>query len=419
MPERVPDGWKLVPIASVATLESGHTPTRRNPAYWDGAIPWVSLHDSRHLDAPTIVHTERSVTPLGIANSSARVLPAGTVVFSRTATVGKSTLLGRDMATSQDFANYVCGPRLHNRYLLHLFRFMQPEWSRLMAGSTHNTIYMPVFESLQVMLPPKREQRAIADALSDVDALLDSLDALIGKKRDIKQATMQQLLTGKTRLPGCNGEWRSVTLGNHVTFLRTGTNSRAELTDGDPVKYLHYGDIHTSGQVYLDPGETRMPSLPEERAHRLDRLHRGDLVLVDASEDLAGVGKSVEVTGTAEFDIVAGLHTIAARFDKAVMADGFKGYLQFCPTFRSQLRRLAAGTKVYATSRSHIQSVEMLLPDTQEQFAIATVLADMDAEIAALERRRAKTRDIKQGMMQQLLTGRIRLGNSSKVETST
>ena len=140
MPDRIPDGWKLVPIVSVATLESGHTPSRMRPAYWNGDIPWVSLHDSQDLDTPEIVHTKYSVTPLGIANSSARVLPAGTVVFSRTATVGKSTILGRAMATSQDFANYICGSTLHNRYLMHLFRYMQPEWSRLMAGSTHNTI---------------------------------------------------------------------------------------------------------------------------------------------------------------------------------------------------------------------------------------------------------------------------------------
>jgi type I restriction enzyme S subunit len=132
-------------------------------------------------------------------------------------------------------------------------------------------------------------------------------------------------------------------------------------------------------------------------------------VLVDASEDLDGVGKSVEITGVANAEVVSGLHTIAARFDKTVLADGFKAYLQFCPAFRAHLKRLAAGTKVYATNRAHLGSVELPLPTTDEQAVIATVLSDMDAEIAALERRRDKTRAIKQGMMQQLLTGRVRL----------
>lgn len=132
--------------------------------------------------------------------------------------------------------------------------------------------------------------------------------------------------------------------------------------------------------------------------------------MVDASEDLYGVGKSVEIARVQEGEeVAAGLHTIAARFDKTVLADGFKAYLQFCPPFVDHLKRLAAGTKVYATNRSHLASVEMPLPCVEEQRAIAETLRDIDAEIAALEARLAKTRALKQGMMEQLLTGRIRL----------
>lgn len=152
--QEIPEDWFLVPLSTLARLESGHTPSRRHPEYWQGDIPWISLHDSKALDAPELHHTAQTIGPLGLANSSARLLPAGTVVFSRTATVGKCTTMGREMSTSQDFANYVCGDRLHNRYLMHLFRHMQPEWERLMAGSTHQTIYMPVFRDLQILLPP-------------------------------------------------------------------------------------------------------------------------------------------------------------------------------------------------------------------------------------------------------------------------
>ncbi len=251
------------------------------------------------------------------------------------------------------------------------------------------------------------EQRAIAAALSDVDALLAGLDRLAVKKRDLKQAAMQQLLTGQTRLPGFQGEWEVKRLGEHVSFLKNGVHSRAELMTNGPIKNLHYGDIHACGGVTLDPSS--MPSLASDRAHALGRLMDGDLVFVDASEDLDGVGKSVEIVGAAGVQFVAGLHTIAARFDPAVLAHGFKAYLQFCPPFRLHLRRLAAGTKVYATSRGHIASAEMPLPNVQEQAAIAGVLSDMDAELTALEARRDKTRALKQAMMQELLTGRTRL----------
>jgi type I restriction enzyme S subunit len=258
-------------------------------------------------------------------------------------------------------------------------------------------------------LPPVREQRAIADALGDVDALLEALDRQIVKQRDLKQAAMQQLLTGRIRLPGFTGEWSMVRLGDHLTFLKHGTNSRAELMATGTVKYLHYGDIHGSAGVMLNPSTTRMPYLQESKARALDRLQDGDLVFADASEDLEGVGRSVELCGIGSSEVVSGMHTIAIRFDNAMLANGFKGYLQFLPTFRGHLQRLAAGTKVYATNRAYIASEEIALPSVAEQTAIAAVLSDMDAEIAALEARRVKTRDLKQAMMQELLTGKTRL----------
>ena len=265
----------------------------------------------------------------------------------------------------------------------------------------------------ELRVPPLPEQRAIAAVLGDVDALIGSLEALITKKRAIKQAAMQQLLTGRTRLLGFEREWQTRRLGNHLRFLRHGSFPRSYLVPngevGGGVKYLHYGDIHTSEQVYLDPTATALPTLAKDHARRLDRLSEGDLVFVDASEDIGGVGKSIEIMGSEGHQLVSGLHTIAVRFNKAVLADGFKAYLQFCPGFRDHLRRLAAGTKVYATNRVHIATAELRVPPLPEQRAIAAVLTDMDSEIAALGRRLAKTQALKQGMMQQLLTGSIRL----------
>jgi type I restriction enzyme S subunit len=277
--------------------------------------------------------------------------------------------------------------------------------SRRSSGQTG--VEMSALKSFGVALPPMTEQRAIAAALSDIDALLAGLDRLIAKKRDLKQAAMQQLLTGQIRLPGFRGEWEVKRLGDHVRFLKNGVNSRAELAANGSTKYLHYGDIHVASGVALDP--SALPCLSEEKARSLDRLADGDLVFVDASEDMDGVGKAVEIFGASHTALVAGLHTIAARFDPSILAKGFKAYLQFCPPFRQHLRRLAAGTKVYATNRRHIATVEMPLPSPEEQTAIATVLSDMDAELVALEARRDKTRALKRGMMQELLTGRTRL----------
>ena len=204
-------------------------------------------------------------------------------------------------------------------------------------------------------------------------------------------------------------EWETKRLGDHVRFLRHGINPRSDLTSDGTVGYLHYGDIHTATHVHLNPSVWSMPTLTRDRARFLDRLEVGDVVFVDASEDLGGVGKSVEIRELEGREIVSGLHTIAARFDKAVLADGFKAYLQFCPALQRHLRRLAAGTKVYATSRVHIASADIPLPPLPEQRAIAAVLSDVDALVGSLEVLIAKKRAIKRAAMQQLLTGRTRL----------
>ncbi|MBK8262671.1 MAG: restriction endonuclease subunit S [Nannocystis sp.] len=196
----IPESWRLVRLTDEARLESGHTPSRQHPEYWNGDIPWVSLHDSRNLDGPSIMQTAQTIGPLGLANSSARLLPAGTVVFSRTATVGKCTVLGREMATSQDFANYVCGMGLRPRYLMHLMRHMQTEWKRLMAGSTHQTIYMPVFRDLQILLPPVEEQQEIVDVVDSTDARLAAEAGTLTELRRLKAALSAALLSGDLRV---------------------------------------------------------------------------------------------------------------------------------------------------------------------------------------------------------------------------
>lgn len=196
----IPDAWSLVPICTVARLESGHTPSRKVPEYWDGEVQWLSLHDTKRMEAHVVNETTMTVTPAGIANSPARLLPAGTVALSRTATIGKCVILGREMATSQDFACYICGPRLHNKYLLHLFRYMGRVWDALSAGSTHQTVYMPIFEKLQIVLPSRPEQEQMARVLDGFDDQVISLQTLVASHKRVKSGLLQDLLTGRVRV---------------------------------------------------------------------------------------------------------------------------------------------------------------------------------------------------------------------------
>ena len=266
-----------------------------------------------------------------------------------------------------------------------------------------------------LLAPPEDEQRAIGRSLDDVDNLIVTLERLIAKKQAVKQGMMQELLTGRTRLPGFSDPWRNVRLGDHVAYVKTVPLSRVQLDFESPLRYLHYGDIHTRAGVFLDAALEPMPRASATLAGRAGQLRVGDLVFADASEDTAGVGKSLEISGVPTEGVIAGLHTIAARFDKSVLADGFKAYLQFIPGFRQSLLRLAAGTKVLATTRSYISSIEMQLPPIDEQQAIAGALTDCGQELSTLQERLDKARAIKQGMMQELLTGGTRLPVSAAI----
>lgn len=199
--KRIPRHWKLVTLTDVARLESGHTPSRNHPEYWEGDIPWISLQDTEGLKQLVISETVETIGALGLQNSSARLLPQGTVVFSRTASVGLCARMGREMATSQDFANWICGARLSPRYLVQLFRHMHREWKRLQEGSTHKTIYMPVFKKLKIPLPPREEQEVIADIGESFDDRILAEERYLGQLREVKRGLAQALLSGRVRVP--------------------------------------------------------------------------------------------------------------------------------------------------------------------------------------------------------------------------
>lgn len=185
-----PPGWQWSSLGEVARLESGHTPSREHPEYWDGGIPWIGIKDARTHHGGVISDTFQTVTQAGIDNSAARVLPAGTVCLSRTASVGYVVVMGREMSTSQDFVNWVCGPNIEPRFLQQLFIAENESLFRFGKGSTHTTIYFPEVKAFHVCLPPVNEQRRIVTKLEVLQArsrrareALDAVPPLLEKLR--------------------------------------------------------------------------------------------------------------------------------------------------------------------------------------------------------------------------------------------
>jgi len=173
--------------------------------YWvNCTVPWFTLSDVHQIRGDRIKYvyeTKERVSELGLLNSSAVKLPQGTVVLSRTASVGWSAILGCDMATSQDFMTWTPGERVHSEYLLAVLRAMRPEFARLMYGSTHNTIYMPVLHDFRMPLPPPAEQAAIVahvDAhTAGIRVAMDTADREIVLLREYRTRLIADVVTGK------------------------------------------------------------------------------------------------------------------------------------------------------------------------------------------------------------------------------
>ncbi len=204
-------------------------------------------------------------------------------------------------------------------------------------------------------------------------------------------------------------DWDIIKIGEHATFLNSGSLPKAEYTQNDTIYYIHYGDIHTSEKIILDIKNSELPTVPSNKVQSLSRLKDGDLIFVDASEDLEGIGKSIEIKNVDNLEVVAGLHTIALRFDERQLVNGFKAYLQYIPHFRKQLRTFATGIKVYAIQKKHIANAKLPLPPLPEQHAIANVLSDVDKLIETLDDLIEKKQAIKKATMHLLLTGKKRL----------
>jgi type I restriction enzyme S subunit len=170
-----PEGWAWVPLRRIARQETGHTPSRSKPEYWDGGVPWIGIKDAGAHHGHVIKETLQTISELGLENSSARLLPAGTVCLSRTASVGYVTVMGKRMATSQDFATWTCTEALDPKYLMYALIAEGEHIKEFGEGSTHTTIYFPEIRAFNICLAPKLEQaeivRRIEAALAKVNLL--------------------------------------------------------------------------------------------------------------------------------------------------------------------------------------------------------------------------------------------------------
>ncbi|MDE0183924.1 MAG: restriction endonuclease subunit S [Candidatus Poribacteria bacterium] len=292
-------------------------------------------------------------------------------------------------------------------YLGHLMNspIVSTQKARLAQGDAVVHIYINNLAEVKIELPPITEQNAIAKILSDVDGLLNALESLIAKKQAIKQAVMLQLLTGRTRLPGFNGEWETMQM-RRIGAIYGGLSgkSKVDFARGYSRYVTFLGvleniilDVRHTERVYVDRGESQ------------NSVMKGD-ILFNASSETPGDLALGAVMGEQLDNLYLNSFCFGFRISgenrhvPLFLAYYFRGF-----PGRAIMNALAQGATRYNLSKSQFLTLELSIPSCNEQYAIASVLSDMDTEIAALELRLHKTRAIKLGMLQQLLTGRTRL----------
>ncbi|MEV0646963.1 restriction endonuclease subunit S [Phytomonospora sp. NPDC050363] len=212
--DRIPSGWQEVRLGLLARMGSGHTPSRSHPEWWmDCTVPWITtgeVSQVRDDRREVIEKTREKISELGLANSSATIHLAGTVVLCRTASAGYSAVMGIDMATSQDFVTWTCGPLLDPFYLLWCLRAMRADLlGRLAMGSTHKTIYVPDLQMLRIPLPPIAEQARIVEAIraanQRVDRLVDAVRRQLTLLTERRQSLITAAVTGQFDVSTASG----------------------------------------------------------------------------------------------------------------------------------------------------------------------------------------------------------------------
>jgi type I restriction enzyme S subunit len=365
-------------------------------------FPIASIKEvqSRFVDLTSAKQTTQRFYELLIEGG--RKPQPGDLILSRNATVGEVAQVREShplFAMGQD----VCllrkkSPDFSTEFLQAVFQspVVLNQLSNLMVGSTFKRANVEQIRNFSVPMPSPPEQRAIAEALSDVDGLLGGLDRLIAKKRDLKQATMQQLLTGQTRLPGFNGEWAMKRLGDVIEKLvGGGTPSRSNSEFwGNEIPWVTVKDFAT-----FNPHQT------QESITRIG-LNNSASNLIPAGTLITATRMALGKAVVYEVDVAIN-QDLKALFLKPGNSVRFLYY--WFEQHAEMIDMLGSGSTVKGISIAELRAISFPLVSLPEQTAIAAVLSDMDAELAALEQRREKTRAIKQAMMQELLTGKTRL----------
>lgn len=294
---------------------------------------------------------------------------------------------------------------------------------RIVTGIKVYSITKTTLAKVNLQIPCHQEQKAFVSILSKVDEAIASVQNSIAAAERLKKSLMQNLLTGKMKPDGTfrtseefyiDKKFGKVPVGWNVKrvdevfdFYPTASYSRSILKEDGECKYIHYGDIHTRFDTFLDMSEESLPYITNDMIKKFVLLKDGDIVISDTSEDYDGVGKLVELINVSKSKVISGLHTLLLRPRTDELLNGFKGYLFNEERVRLEFLKYVTGIKVYSISKNSLSKVQLPIPTQMEQEQIKEKLDAINNEMFVSKNKIKKLERLKASLMQNLLTGKV------------
>ena len=355
-----------VPLGKVCTVVGGGTPRRNNPAYFGGNIPWATPSDVTALDGLFIERTKENLTDIGLRESSARLIPAGTVLMTSRATIGYTAIAAVPMATNQGFANLTCSEAVEPEYLAFWLRYRKDELIQLAGGTTFKEIPKSTLKKILIPLPPLEEQRRIVGILNRVA----HIEKLRARGTDRLQQFIPSLFLKMFGDPAVNLlGWRMATLGDICISVQYGTSKKAnDYTEGVPI--LRMGNVTYRGN--LDCADLKYVKLNDQDFRKYS-LRIGDILFNRTnSRDL--VGKTGLWDG--RFEAVAASYFIRVRVDENVVLPSYVWAFLNTYTMKRQLFAMARGAIGQANiNAKEIKSLLLPLPPLEKQHEFAALVS--------------------------------------------
>lgn len=389
--------WEKVKVKDVCTIVNGGTPKTSVEEYWNSEdVVWITPTDITQLNSKYISDSSRKISTKGLSESSATLLPVGSVLMCSRATIGPCAINTIPVSTNQGFKSFICSERINNEYLYYLISILKDYFIDNASGSTFLEVSKSVVENCELMLPPLKEQQKIAEILSSVDAVIEKTEQVIAKTEEVKKGLMQQLLTKgightefkQTELGEIPVEWEIKNLVE-VAVLTMGQSPSSEDCNEDGQGLVFFQGCSEFGDKYPIP--KKYCTNPRKRASKGDilisvRAPVGDLNIAHIE---CAIGR-----GLAAIDPI--------NIDRDYLFYYFKLY-------KDQWQRIQQGSTFSAINKNDLESVLVPCPPKDEQMLIVSKLLTLDKKLEIETEQLDSLQILKKGLMQQLLTGQVRV----------